>query len=82
MSSRTPAEVLAQSRRRDSQAKRGKVLAVLEDMTRRGDPVSFTAVAKSAGVRTGSSTPTESGNASRLPAPSRTTSHAATSKPA
>ena len=42
--------MLAQSRRRDSQAKRGKVLAVLEDMTRRGDPVSFTAVAKSAGV--------------------------------
>jgi len=50
MSSRTPAEVLAQSRRRDSQAKRGKVLAVLEDMIRRGDPVSFTAVAKAAGV--------------------------------
>lgn len=50
MSSRTPAEVLAESRRRDSQAKRGKVLAVLEDMIRRGDPVSFTAVAKAAGV--------------------------------
>jgi chromosome segregation ATPase len=50
MSTRTPAEVLADSRRRDSHAKRGKVLAVLEEMLRRGDPVSYTAVAKAAGV--------------------------------
>ncbi|SDS97706.1 DUF6262 family protein [Actinoplanes derwentensis] len=50
MSDRTPAEVLLQARRRDSQAKRGKVLATLDDMFRRGDPVSFTAVAKRAGV--------------------------------
>lgn len=48
--SRTPAEVLKESRRRDSQAKRGKVLAVLDQMVHRGDPVTFTAVAKAAGV--------------------------------
>jgi len=47
---RTPADVLRQSRRRDSQAKRGKVLAVLDGMVQRGDPVSFAAVAKAAGV--------------------------------
>lgn len=47
---RTPAEVLGESRRRDSQAKRGRVLAVLDEMVRRGDPVSFAAVAKAAGV--------------------------------
>ena len=47
---RTPAEVLGESRRRDSQAKRGRVLAVLEEMVRSGDPVSFAAVAKAAGV--------------------------------
>lgn len=50
MTARTPAEVLADSRRRDSHAKRGKVLTVLEEMVRRGDPVSFTAVARAAGV--------------------------------
>jgi predicted RNase H-like nuclease (RuvC/YqgF family) len=50
MSARTPAEVLRESRRRDSQAKRGKVLAMLEEMIRRGDPVSYTAVARAAGV--------------------------------
>ncbi len=42
---RTPAEVLGESRRRDSQAKRGRVLTVLEEMVRGGDPVSFAAVA-------------------------------------
>jgi hypothetical protein len=34
MSTRTPAEVLADSRRRDSHTKRGKVLTVLEEMVR------------------------------------------------
>jgi hypothetical protein len=47
---RTPAEVLRESRRRDSHAKRGRVLAVLQEMLHRGDPVSFAAVAKAAGV--------------------------------
>lgn len=47
---RTPAEVLRESRRRDSQTKRGKVLAILEEMVHSGDPVSFAAVAKAAGV--------------------------------
>jgi regulator of replication initiation timing len=50
MTTRTPAGVLQESRRRDSQAKRGKVLAVLDEMVRRGDPVSFAAVARGAGV--------------------------------
>lgn len=50
MTPRTPAEVLQESRRRDSQAKRGKVLAVLDELVRRGDPVSFAAVARGAGV--------------------------------
>jgi len=50
MTPRVPAEVLRESRRRDSQAKRGKVLAVLEKMVHGGDPVSFAAVARAAGV--------------------------------
>lgn len=50
MTPRTPAEVLQESRRRDSQAKRSKVLAVLDELVRRGDPVSFAEVARSAGV--------------------------------
>jgi hypothetical protein len=53
MTTRAPADVLRESRRRDSQAKRGKVLAVLEEMVRRGDPVSFAAVARAAGVSHG-----------------------------
>jgi FtsZ-binding cell division protein ZapB len=50
MNPRTPTEVLAESRRRDSHAKRGKALAVVDDMVARGEPVSFTAVANAAGV--------------------------------
>ncbi|WP_406341291.1 DUF6262 family protein [Streptomyces sp. NBC_01578] len=47
---RTPAEVLAESRRRDSRLKRAKVLETIEEMTGRGDPVTFAAVAKAARV--------------------------------
>ncbi|MBW3705799.1 hypothetical protein DTB58_17275 [Streptomyces griseus] len=47
---RTPREVLAESRRRDSREKRSKVLAVVDEMAARGDTVSFAAVAKAAGV--------------------------------
>ncbi|MGW3983560.1 DUF6262 family protein [Streptomyces mirabilis] len=47
---RTPAEVLAESRRRDSRLKRAKVLETVEEMTGRGDPVTFAAVAKAARV--------------------------------
>ncbi|MEV0446219.1 DUF6262 family protein [Streptomyces spectabilis] len=47
---RTPAEVLAESRRRDSQLKRTKVLSVLDAMMGRGEPVTFAAVAKTARV--------------------------------
>ncbi|PJJ03472.1 hypothetical protein BX264_3856 [Streptomyces sp. 2333.5] len=47
---RVPAQVLAESRRRDSQVKRAKVLAVVDDMAARGEAVTFAAVAKAAGV--------------------------------
>ncbi|MER5356866.1 DUF6262 family protein [Streptomyces sp. NPDC002785] len=47
---RVPAEVLKAARLRDSQTKRTKVLAVLHDMVARGEPVTFAAVAKTAGV--------------------------------
>lgn len=47
---RIPAQVLAESRRRDSHVKRTKVLAVVDAMAARGDTVTFAAVAKEAGV--------------------------------
>jgi len=47
---RTPAEVLAESRRRDSRTKRQRVLAVVEQLLSQGDPVTFAAVARIAGV--------------------------------
>jgi chromosome segregation ATPase len=49
-SKRLPAEVLAEARRRDSHLKRTKVLAVVDGMAARGEPVTFAAVAKAAGV--------------------------------
>ncbi|MGW2926091.1 DUF6262 family protein [Streptomyces fungicidicus] len=48
--SRTPAEVLAESRRRDSRTKRQRVLAVVDQLLAQGDPVIFAAVARTAGV--------------------------------
>ncbi|MEV0173167.1 DUF6262 family protein [Streptomyces sp. NPDC050803] len=48
--SRTPAEVLAESRRRDSRTKRQHVLAVVDQLLAQGDPVTFAAVARTAGV--------------------------------
>lgn len=48
--SRTSAEVLAESRRRDSRTKRQRVLAVVEQLLAQGDPVTFAAVARTAGV--------------------------------
>ncbi|MFE4381270.1 DUF6262 family protein [Streptomyces cyaneofuscatus] len=47
---RRPSEVLAESRRRDSRAKREKVLRTVDEMAARGEPVTFAAVAKAAGV--------------------------------
>lgn len=47
---RRPSEVLAASRRKDSREKRAKVLAVVDEMVARGDAVTFTSVAKAAGV--------------------------------
>lgn len=50
MSARQPADVLRESRRRDSLAKRQRVRSAIEDMLRAGDPVTFTAVARAARV--------------------------------
>jgi chromosome segregation ATPase len=47
---RKPAEVLAESRRQDSRAKRQRVLATVDQMLAQGDPVTFAAVARTAGV--------------------------------
>ncbi|MFP3119390.1 DUF6262 family protein [Streptomyces sp. Iso 434] len=47
---RTPAEVLADSRRRDSRLKRAKVLETVEAMVSSDQPVTFAAVAETAGV--------------------------------
>ncbi|WP_330296077.1 DUF6262 family protein [Streptomyces sp. NBC_00503] len=47
---RTPAQVLLESRQRDSREKRAKVLAVVDTMKADGDPITFLAVAKRAGV--------------------------------
>ena len=47
---RKPSDVLAASRRRDSREKRARVLAVVDEMTARGDTVTFATVAKTAGV--------------------------------
>lgn len=48
--SRTSAGVLVESRRRDSRTKRQRVLAVVEQLLAQGDPVTFAAVARAAGV--------------------------------
>jgi hypothetical protein len=50
VNTRSPAEVLRESRRRDSLAKRQRVRATVADMLRAGDPVTFTAVARDAKV--------------------------------
>ncbi|KPI06143.1 hypothetical protein OK006_6572 [Actinobacteria bacterium OK006] len=47
---RTSAEVLAESRRRDSRTKRQRVFSVVEQLLAQGDPVTFAAVARIAGV--------------------------------
>ncbi|MEV7929011.1 DUF6262 family protein [Kitasatospora sp. NPDC088779] len=47
---RTPAEVLAEARRRDSRDKRARALAVVDALAARGEPVTFATVAKTAGV--------------------------------
>ncbi|MGX1887425.1 DUF6262 family protein [Streptomyces sp. NPDC055287] len=49
-SKRTPAQVLAESRRRDSRVKRERVLSVADAIDARGDVVTFAAVAKEARV--------------------------------
>jgi hypothetical protein len=49
---RTPGEVLREARRADSHAKRARVLAALDAMKADGTPITFTAVAKAAGVST------------------------------
>jgi hypothetical protein len=49
---RTPAEVLLQARRRDSQRKRAQVKTVVDQMKLGDAPITFSAVAKAAGVST------------------------------
>ncbi|MGW5440492.1 DUF6262 family protein [Nocardia asteroides] len=52
MTGRSPADVLREARRRDSQQKRARVLATVDDMVKRGDTVTFAAVAQAANVST------------------------------
>ncbi len=47
---RAPADVLREARKQDSLAKRMRVLAVVDDMKANGDPMTFLAVARKAGV--------------------------------
>lgn len=46
----TPADVLREARKRDSLAKRSKVLAVLEEMKSRDEPITFLGIARTARV--------------------------------
>lgn len=50
MAKRSPADVLREARKRDSLAKRTRVLAVVDDMKARGEPITFLGVARTAGV--------------------------------
>ena len=47
---RTPADVLREARKKDSLAKRARVLAVTDNMKASGEPVTFLGVARAAGV--------------------------------
>lgn len=47
---RTPADVLREARKKDSLAKRSRVLAVTDEMKARDEPVTFLGVARAAGV--------------------------------
>jgi len=49
---RTPAQVLAEARRADSQRKRHNVLAALQDLAAAGERITFATVARAAGVST------------------------------
>ncbi len=47
---RTPAQTLREARERTSREKRGRVLAVVDDMTTRNEPITFLGVARAANV--------------------------------
>lgn len=47
---RTPGDVLRETRKKDSQSKRAKVLATVDTMKAKGETVTFLAVARTAGV--------------------------------
>ncbi|MEC3977371.1 hypothetical protein [Amycolatopsis sp. H20-H5] len=47
---RRPADVLREARKRDSLAKRARVLAVVDDLKATGEPITFLGVAKAAGA--------------------------------
>jgi chromosome segregation ATPase len=46
----TPADVLREARKKDSLAKRGRVLVVLDEMTARNEPITFLGIARAAQV--------------------------------
>lgn len=48
--SRTPADILREARKKDSLAKRSRVLAVIDEMKATGEPVTFLGVARAARV--------------------------------
>jgi chromosome segregation ATPase len=52
VTAQNPAEVLRESRRRDSRQKRQRVRTTVDDMLSSGDPVTFAAVARAAKVST------------------------------
>ncbi|MGH3566659.1 MAG: DUF6262 family protein [Pseudonocardia sp.] len=47
---RSPVDVLREARKRDSLAKRARVLAAVDDMKASGEPITFLGVARAAGV--------------------------------
>ncbi|MEU9606351.1 DUF6262 family protein [Streptomyces sp. NPDC048057] len=47
---RSPGDVLREARQRDSQAKRARVLAAVDDLKAKGEKITFLAVARAAGV--------------------------------
>ncbi|MCF3167073.1 MULTISPECIES: DUF6262 family protein [Streptomyces] len=47
---RTPGDVLRETRKKDSLTKRARVLATVDEMKAKGEPITFLAVARTAGV--------------------------------
>ena len=82
---RTPADVLREARKSDSVAKRSRVLAVIDEMKARDEPITFLGVARAARVsnsaapatsETGSRRRSSAGSATRSPRPAPRSSRA------